>query len=487
MKKPNLKLRKPGSALHTRSFRVGGYSVISSLIVVGIAVAANVLVCALPSSMTQFDISSQQLFTISEQTESIVGGLTDEVTVYWIVQSGQEDTTIDTLLSRYEGLSKEINVVKKDPDVYPTFVQQYTDESTYNNSLVVECGDRSRYISYYDIYEYDTSNYYYTGSYDVSFAGEGALTSAISYVTNEDLPTVYTLTGHGESELSTSFSDAVEKQNVTLSELSLLTVEEVPEDADLILIYAPQSDLSEEECDTLSAWLKEGGRLLLITDPEETAGSRTNLEELMAGYGVTAAEGIVLEQDQNHYISGAPYYLLPSYGSHDITSPLSEGGYYVLLPIAQGLLVSDSLPDNVSVSKLLTTSSDAFSKIAGYSLSTYEKEDGDIDGPFSLAVAITETLDSGDESRLVWISSAAIVDDSTDSRVSGGNSDFFLNCISWMCGEEESITIHSKSLSTTYLTISDGTAALLTAIVVGVLPAGYLAAGIVIRVRRKRR
>lgn len=72
--------------------------------------------------------------------------------------------------------------------------QQYTEGTIYNNSLVVECGDRNTYISYTVIYECDYSDYYTTGSYSESFAGESALTSAIDYVTNEDLPKLYALT-----------------------------------------------------------------------------------------------------------------------------------------------------------------------------------------------------------------------------------------------------------------------------------------------------
>jgi ABC-2 type transport system permease protein len=216
-------------------------------------------------------------------------------------------------------------------------------------------------------------------------------------------------------------------------------------------------------------------------------GSRlTNLEALMADYGVTAAEGVVIEGDGDYYAMSAPYYLLPSLGDHTITEPLSEGGYHVLLPIAQGLTVSDSLPDDVSVTELLTTSNSAFSKIAGYQLTTYEKEDGDIDGPFALAVAVTQTLDEG-ESRIVWVTSSALVDDTTNTRVSGGNQDFFLNALGWMCEHEESISIHAKSMNREYLTMSSSTAALMTLIVVIVLPLVYLVLGIRTWVRRKRR
>ncbi|MFR2156473.1 MAG: Gldg family protein [Evtepia gabavorous] len=87
----------------------------------------------------------------------------------------------------------------------------------------------------------------------MNFAGESALTSAIDYVIRDTLPKLYTLTGHGESALSASFQSAVEKQNMELEELSLLTAEEVPEDADCLLICGPESDLSQEEKEAILA------------------------------------------------------------------------------------------------------------------------------------------------------------------------------------------------------------------------------------------
>lgn len=54
----------------------------------------------------------------------------------------------------------------------------------------------------------------------------------------------------------------------------------------------------------------------------------------MAEYGLSATEGLVVEGDPYYYAYGTPYYLLPDYGSHEITSPLSQGGYYVLLATA---------------------------------------------------------------------------------------------------------------------------------------------------------
>ena len=471
------------AGLKTRSFRIGGYSIAITLVVLAIAIAVNVLAGALPATWTQFDTTSLQLLSISEQTEKIVRSLDTQVNVYWIVQSGQEDTTLEGLLSRYTALNSNVKLTKKDPDVYPTFAQQYTSHTITNNSLVIESGQRYCYIGNDEIYVYDTSNYYYTGSYDVSFDGESAITSAIAYVTNEDLPRIYILSGHGEMTLPDSFREAIGTENMETAELSLLTMESVPEDADCILVCAPTSDLAEEEKEMLSAYLQGGGNLFLITAPLQEDVALTNLNALMEQYGVTTQKGIVVEGSQNNYAFGTPHYLLPNLSSHAVTEPLLDAGYYVLLPIAGGLKV-DSVPSGVTVSKLLTTSSSAFSKIAGYGLTTYEKEEGDIDGSFALAVAITDYNSDG---KIVWVSSSALVAENCNSRVSGGNQDFFLNSLGWMCEQEESISIHAKSLEYDYLTMDSGTMSVLTVLVMIILPAGFLAMGILVWFRRKRR
>ena len=160
----------------------------------------------------------------------------------------------------------------------------------------------------------------------------------------------------------------------------------------------------------------------------------------------------------------------------------------MLLPIAQGLTVAEDLRDTLSVTKLLTTSSSAFAKAAGYELTTYEKEDGDVNGPFALAVAISDTVDDGITSDIVWVSSAALVDDQTNTQVSGGNQDFFLNALGYLCqAEQSSLSIHAKSLSSETLTMDSATVLALAIAVVGVIPAAVITLGIVIWIRRKRR
>ncbi len=468
----------------TRSFRVGGYSLAATAMVLAIAMAANFLVNALPASWTQHDITAEQLSTVGEQTEQIVKGLDQKVQLYLIAQNGAEDAHLENLLETYAGLSSHISVSKKDPNVNPTFVQQYIGSNgVYNNSIVAVCGDRSRYVDYYEIFEYDTSNYYYDGSYTVNFAGESAITAAISYVTNENLPKIYTLSGHGEQSLPSTVSDAVEKQNMELLELSLLTSEAVPEDADAVLIFSPSSDISASEKETLLTYTKSGGSLLYISNPEEAEGQFSNLNALMAEYGMNAVQGIVIEGNQNNYSISGPLEMLPNIRSHDITAPLMDGGYYIMTPVAHGISLSETLPETLTVTELLGTSSSAFSKVAGYSLATMEKEEGDIDGPFSLAAAATN---SETNAHVVWVSTSYLLDSSVNSMVSGANEDLFLNALGWLCQYEDAITIHPKSLDTNYLTIDDGTASLITVVIVGLIPASYLIAGIWTTMKRRK-
>lgn len=470
----------------TRSFRVGGYSVAATAMILAICIAANFLINALPSNLTKLDTSSNQLYSISQQTETILASLEEEIQIYWIVQSGQEDSTLEKLLDQYSGRSNKISVIKKDPNVHPTFVQQYTD-TVYNNSLVVVCGEKSRYVNVDEIYEYDFSNYYYDGSYSSSFNGEGALTAAICYVTSEELPKIYALEGHGELSIDDSFSNALEKQNMELVELSLLSVEAIPEDADCVLIYAPQSDISVEEKKMLLTYLEQGGDLFYISTPAESEGQYANLEAVMAAYGMSATEGIVVEANQDNYWVQGPLYLLPDIRTHEITTPIDESGYYILLPLAHGIESDASVKDGLSVTTLLRSSTSAFSKVDGYALTTLEKEENDLSGPFALAAIAELSLDEENSSSVVWVASSSLLDSSVNQQVSGANQDLFLNALGYVCEQEDSISIHAKVLANDYLTVNNSSAATLSIVMVGLIPLGYLAIGVITWIRRKGR
>ena len=452
----------------------GSYSMAVTAIAAAILVVVNILVSVLPTSATKFDITSQNLYSITSSTKVVVNALEKDVTIYWVVQSDKEDDIIENLLGRYESLSSHIQVVKKNPDVFPTFTAQYTSESVPNNSLIVECGDKYRYISYNDIYltDVDMSTY----SYVYTFDGEGAITSAIDYVTADTLPKIYALEGHGEAELPTAFQSQIEKENMQLESFSLLNTDSIPKDADVLMIYAPSTDISAEEATMLRDYLTAGGKLLVMAGPTEN-GTLTNLYDVLADYGVTAAEGIVVESDRGHYAFQQPYILLPDMEESDITSPLISSKYYAIFPLAQGLTISDS-----RATALLTTSDSAYSKTAGFTLTTYDKEEGDIDGPFALAV----TAESTNGGQLVWFASASFLDELYNAYSSGANLNPAMNALSTLVGQRDAVSIRSKSLSYNYLTISQSNATILKSWMIAIVPLAFVVYGVLVVIERRR-
>ena len=455
----------------------GSYSLFVTVVVLAILVVVNIFASTLPTTFTKYDISSSKLYSITSNTKVVVNNLQQDITIYWIVQADMEDSIIENLLGKYESLSSHIEVVKKNPDVFPTFAEQYTDEDVPNNSLIVESGERYRYISYDDLYETEFDSYSYT--YVTSgFDGEGAITSAIDYVVTEDLPQLYVLEGHGEAELPATFTDSIDKANIEVNSLSLLTVDEVPEEADAIVIYAPESDISEEEKTMLADYADNGGKLLVMAGPVEGA-TLTNLNSLLSDYGVEMNEGVVIEGDRNYYAFGYPYILMPEMASSSITDTLIAENYYPILPLSQGMTVGTTTKGTVT--ELMTTSYDAFSKVAGFELETYEYEEGDIYGPFTLAVSI-ETNGAG---QIIWFSASDFLDDMYNAYSSGANVDLAMNALSSLIGEREAIAIRSKSLNYNYLTINDSTASTLKTLMIGVFPIVYLGIGIYVIMRKR--
>ena len=448
----------------TVALKGGSYAIALTVLVLALLIVVNILAGALPAGLTKLDISASKLYSITSNTKAVVNALEQDVTIYWIVQSGQEDAVIENLLAKYDSLSDHLHVEKKNPDVYPTFAQQYTEETVANNSLVVVSGEKYRYVPYSDIYVTQGSQFSY--SYSTSFDGEGAITSAIDYVVSTELPKLYLLEGHGESALPESFQDQLEKENLETENLSLLTVDEVPEDGAALVLYAPASDISKEEAQMLLSYIQKGGKLLVLAGPVAD-GELTNLYSILEHYGITAAQGIVSEGDRNHYAFQAPYILLPNLEDSDITAPLTEQNYYAIVPVAAGL----QLGDDSRVTALLTTTDSAYSKISGYSQTTYEKEEGDIDGPFALGV------DIADGGELVFFTSSYLLEDMYNAYSSGANSDLVMNALSSLLGERQALSIRSKSLNYNYLTISDSAASLLKLVMIGLVPLLYLAMG----------
>lgn len=461
------------------AFAGGTYSLIMVAVVLAVLIVINTFASVLPSNLTKFDMSSTKLYSITSNTKAVVNALSKDVTIYWVVQAGEEDDVIENLLNKYKALSDHIKVEKKNPDIYPTFTSEYTSETVQNNSLIVECGDKNRYIALSDIYieEANMSSY----STNSSFDGEGAITSAIDYVISEELPQLYTLEGHGEKELPQKFSDQIEKENIETQSFSLLESKEVPEDADCVMIFSPKTDISADEKEILASYVKNGGKLIIMSGPSE-GEPLTNLNSILGDYGLEVVDGVIVEENTDYYALSYPYLLMPNMESDDITNSLIEEKYRVIMPVAQGVNRIGS-STGATVNEILTTSEQSFSKKDGYSMSTFEKEDGDIEGPFAVGI----TIEASNDGEVIWFGSDRFLEEQYNAFSSGGNISVAINALSSMFGEREAMAIGSKSLNYNYLTISSEQASALKFYLIWAFPVIYFAFGLFVIIARRKK
>ncbi len=488
-----------------KALKNGGYSVLLSVIVIAVVVVINLITGQIPSKYTQVDISTGKLYTIGDETKNILKNLEEDITIYHIVQSGNEDSNVEKLLRQYEEGSAHIKVEKRDPVVSPGFTSTYTEENVAENSLIIVGKNRNKVISGSSIYEteidYSTYQEKTTG-----FDGEGQITSAISYVTSGEMPVLYYLEGHGEVSLPSALIERIEKANVELKSLSLLTADKVPEDAAGLLLNSPEKDYSKEEAQKVTEYLKKGGKAMMISD--YVGQDMPNYRGILEEYGIQVTDGIVIESDKNKYVQ-QPYYLVPDVNASEVTSGMTDGSSYVLMTGCLGFSVADDVRDTLNISQILTTSDGAFVKTDPENMKSYDKEDGDADGPYTVGVVISEEVgstdnDSGTDSedkdstsanksrqtQIVCFASSAILDESVNNMVSDGNYTLYMNSLNWMVDAGESnniVSIASKSVETQYLTVTAGKAAFFAVILCFLLPIACLIVGGVICYRRKRR
>ena len=492
MKKLSDRLKKEKTGISVsgeerkKNLRHGSYVSIMTVIVIALVVAVNLVVGQLPSSVTQIDASSRQLYTIGEETENLVRGLEQDVTLYYVVTGGNENEYISRMLERYEDLSDHLTVEKVDPELHPTFTSQYTDEEVSDNSIIVVSGDKSRVVGSSDMLVQELN--YYTYSYQVTeFDGEGQVTSAIAYVISDNLPVLYQLTGHDEQSLGSSLTDSIEKNNIEIQDLSLLTEESVPEDAAALLICSPSRDISEEESQKILSYLEGGGKVLLFTDYSQE--EMPNLESLLTNYGLQKGTGIVMEGDSSYYYPQRPDVLIPEINTDSsVLSGLTDD-VYALIQDAQPVETLEEYRDTLEIENLLTTTDSGYVKeVSEDGMISFQQEEGDDTGTFAVGVSVTEAIDDETESQLIYFSSSTLTADELDQYVSGGNSEILSCILTNLCEMEDNITfnIPAKSLSVEYLSYTNQSAAIFKVIVIAVIPAAFLLVGFIIWMKRRK-
>ena len=476
-----MKWNKSAASQKGRVFRSGLLSTAMLAAVLVLAVLLNLLVRAIPAKYTEFDLSEAKMYTLSDSTKALVEGLEKDVHIYYLCETGSEDAIITKLLDHYAAESGHLSWEQKDPTLYPTFAAKYGAENVSSGSLIVTCGENSTVLDAADLYEYDYTDYYTTGSASVTFGGEKQITSAIYKLTAAGQSHAYYTTNHGEQTLTDSLTDALDAQNINAQPLDLLT-STIPEDCDLLIISNPASDFAADglvdEIAQLQAYLENGGKVLLTTSGyTETP----NLDAVMAQFGLAREPGLVVEGDAGHALYGYPYSLFPDYAAADESTALDgvNQSTHVMLSVAQGITITET--DDVTAEPLLYTTEDAYSKQDFDASSSSAKEAGDTDGPFSLAVW---ARNDSTGAEVIWIGCPNMDNEQVYQSIPG-NLTFLQGCAASLVGQ--SLLIDTKALEAAPITVPASASMTLGMVFVFVLPAAVLIAGAVEVLLRRRR
>lgn len=496
-----MKKQRASKQLFGKTEKMGTYTIAMAAIVLAVVVVINLLVGLLPDSLTAFDTSANGLYTISDSTQQYISKLNEDITINWICQNSETDSTLETFLSKYVAMSPHLKLKLLDPVKNPTVLDKYlteADSQPSNYSFIIESARRYQLIdatelfyyynsmldqSYglgevpYSVYNAYSTYFYYAESSGYSteqyFYGDDVITKGIEYVTLESIPHVYILEGHGEQSFSSTLLSFIASNNISYETLTITN--SVPTDAGCIVINAPKFDLATSETALLREYLAAGGNLMLITSPDNT--SFDNLMSLMADYGLSPIDGIIYEGNTSYYKDNA-YYLKPQVSSEHSATKYAAS-YPAYMPRSHGISIADDT-GSATVTPLMTTSSSA-----------YSMKDDTKGEPGEQVVGVAASCAAGTETtQLVWYSSADAFTDDTAAAASYGNYYYFFYSLFWMneTYESELATVKGPSISEPILDgLTEISVRVWSVTFAVIIPGIVLIIGIVVWVRRKRR
>lgn len=443
-------------------------------------VLGNILIDKLTNRV---DISVFDMYSLTDTTKNVLDKLEKEVTIY-IVADGpsNESITISQVAEQYAAYSDKIKIERIKPTIDYTFLAEHNINVSMG-SLVVECGDKSRGLEATElITNMEDSN----GASRYLVDVEGQITSAISYVVTDNNKKAYVLSGNNKSGISTDLADYIYRQNIAVATLDLTKEAAIPEDADILMLITGEEDISESEYNLIRGFLEKGGELFVATYYNNASTDEfVNFNALMEHYGISLPGYKVIETNaSNYYEEDKPYVIKPNYQEHKTTEDVIEEDKSLILMGADRIVIGD-VPDTVTVTEVLTSSDRAYAKLSSDKIT--QKLDTDPIGPFNIAVAITDKISDTEESKIFVVSSSAIVEDSYNEDVAGGNFEFALSAVQWLADQEDKVAIDKKWMQLTNLTITLNAKRTVLYIAVVAIPFSIFAYGGYVWFRRRRR
>lgn len=455
--------------MSARSSRLG---VSGAGILLAIAVFLGVNYLAL-RHWKRFDWTHTQIYSLSDTTKKILAGLKQpvQVTVFMTQGSSRLLPEVKELLARYQAASPKIEVEYLDPRRNIARAEALVKEAgVKENTVVFRSGDRKKYVEEDKLADFDFSGMTMGGGAPSvkAFKGEEAFTSAILSVTEAKQPKVYFSKGHGEAAIDSGerlrgYADAkqvLERSNMTVGTWDCLGKDNLPADADLIIVGGPRTAFLEPEAGALEKYLAGGGHALLLLDPILPGPGAPPLDlgfgALLGKYGIKLGNDLVVDPANALPMIGAETVLANRYGTSPIVSSLSAEGLPVILPLARSVTKAEKPPEGLTEAMLIETSPEGWGETNLKNLDAGIKKDPeDTQGPVSLAVSLSASDAKADAKmpRLVVIGNSRFA--ANGALENGANGMLFANSAHWLVGSEKQVGIPPKTPAQTSLSLTD--------------------------------
>jgi ABC-type uncharacterized transport system involved in gliding motility auxiliary subunit len=444
-----------------RSSRLGTNTTILALAVLAILGLANFVGYR---HHKRFDLTTEKLYTLSDQSKKIVGGLKEDVTIIHFSQA--PDTQLNDLMTEYKSVSPHLKFQNVDPQQKPEIAKQYG--VTRMGDTVVTLGTRTEHLD----------------SGFRSQVSEEDITSTILKLTRNSVKTVCFVTGHGEKSLTDtgedgySLADAgMKKEGYLTKTFSLISEKGVPPDCSIVLIAGPKQAFFPQEADFVSKYLDAGGKALILVDPE----TDPSLDSIFTAWNTIVGHNVVVDASGvgQFFGMGPAAPVVADYGSSPITKGFERS--ITFFPLVRTVSAADKGKADPQTTELLKTSRQSFTipnlkqKEIKYDPKT------DTMGPLSLGVSASK---SGEKAgRLVVIGNSAFASNQW-SRMQR-NGDLFYNTINWLAQDENLISIRPTSITNRRVTLTEGQASGLRWLDMIFLPGLVIVSGIYIWWKRR--
>jgi ABC-type uncharacterized transport system involved in gliding motility auxiliary subunit len=469
------------AALTTRTARYGAGAAVMGLLALGVVVAANAI--SLKHS-TRWDLTENKRNSVSPQTIQVLRALKAPVNAIAFYRSDTPGKkTAEDLLTQYATYSRgKFTWRLEDTDRAPALARQYGVESY--GTVVLEGGPAGQ-----------------IRTEKVLDAEEEKLTNAIVKITRAGKRVVYVLKGHGEREIGSTdragFSqakDQMEKANYEVKDLFLARDPKVPDDASIVIVPGPKTDLFPQELAALDSYISRAGKVFFMAGPFQAS----NTVKYLAKYGIVVDEDVVIELNPIGQLFGVGP-LVPvvgQYDPHPITKDMA--GVMTLFPLTRSVAPAKALPKGTQVSPLAETSRQSWGETdkSVFQTGKATPDPNEKTGPLPVAVVATvdaqadpkldpaEAAKKTPKARIVVVGTADFA--SNQFLGAQGNRDFFLNAVSWLAEEEDLISIRAKDPKQNPVVLTSAQSYLVFWLPVAILPGAVVICGIMVIVQRRR-